>query len=243
MGTLIFNGTPSNAVGVVVEHEPSYQFPARDYSVEHVAGRNGDVLIDNKSYENVNRAYDIAFGSLEKKHSEMAAAVSEWLHSASGYARLEDTYDPKYYRLAYYQEEAEFENILNHLGRATITFVCKPQRWFKSGERPIIFTKSGVTLRNPTRFEALPIITVYGTGSATIGVNGERIQILDIGGSITLNSEIQEAYYHGDVNQPKNDQVKLLSGGYQTFTHGKNDISWTGDGVTKVEVIPKWWTL
>ena len=243
MGIVIFNNIPSTTVHVVVEHRPHYQTPAKDYEIIHVAGRNGDVIIDKGSYQNANRAYDIAFGSYEKKHSEMALAVSEWLHSASGYARLEDTYEPDYYRMACYQEEMQLENILNHFGRATINFNCKPQRFMKSGDRVITFTKSGESIINPTSFEALPIITIYGTGECILGVNGTRIQITDVGNSITLNSELQEAYLAGSVNQPKNDKVKLLSGGYQSFQKGANEITWSGSGVTRVEVVPKWWTL
>jgi hypothetical protein len=53
--------------------------------------------------------------------------VSAWLHSTSDYARLEDTFEPDIYRLAYYTEETEIENALTEYGRTTILFNCRPR--------------------------------------------------------------------------------------------------------------------
>ena len=242
MGTIFWNGRSSSEIPIVVERQPDYVIAERDYDVEHVPGRNGDLLIDNESYKNVPRPYDIAFGSYTKTHSEMALAVSEWLHSASGYARLEDTYESEYFRMAYYQEEVELENILNHLGRATITFICMPQRFLKSGEKSIIFKEKSQKIHNPTRFKAKPLINISGTDSGTITVNGVKILIQTISGLITLDSDLQEAYSgsiskNSFISWPDSDEHLFPS-----LNPGLNDISITG-GITKVEVIPRWWTL
>ena len=239
MGTIFWNGRSSDSVGIVVENFPDYTIAERDYDVEHVPGRNGDLLLDNECYNNVSASYDIAFGSIEKNHSEMAAAVSEWLHSASGYARLEDSYSPMYYRLAYYQDEVDLTNILNHLGRATISFSCMPQRFLKTGDNMVTFTGGSGKLRNPTRFPAKPIITVYGSDSGVLTVNGKQLTIESISGSTVLDSDLEEAY-SGTVS--KNSFIKWPDGAdhvFPLFVSGMNDISFSG-GITKVEVIPKW---
>lgn len=244
MGTIIWNEISSRSIPLIVERPPDYVVAERGYEATHILGRNGDLLTDNKSYKNVNQPYDIAFGSLEKTHSEMAAAVSEWLHSASGYAKLEDSYDPDHFRMAYYQEEAELENILNHLGRATINFNCMPQKFLKSGDRPIIFTVSGSILLNPTRFEALPVISIFGTGAATLTVNDMNIKIKEIGNQITLDSDLGEVYtLSSDIAISKNDQIEwpdLTHHAFPFFKSGQNRISFTGN-VSRVEVTPKWW--
>lgn len=244
MGLIVYNGISSNDVGVVIERYPAYQTPSKDYERIHVPGRNGDVIVDKGSYQNVNRAYNIAFGSYTKTHSEMANAVSEWLHSASGYARLEDSYEPEYYRMALYEEDLELENILNRLGRAKISFNCKPQRFLKSGERPIVFTNSGtvtnsVKIHNPTRFQAFPIITLIGSGAARIRVGDYLCNISDIDGVLTLDCEFQNAYYDA---QNKNSLVSLPNG-FPKLGPGLTQIVFSGENVTRVEVIPKWWTL
>lgn len=237
MGVIIFNGVSSKDYDIQVEHPPGYQTPARDYEVIHIPGRNGDLVIDNGSYQNVKRSYQIAIGDLEKDFTSMANSIAEWLNSASGYARLEDSYEPEYYRMAMFQDEVSIENILQHAGRATIDFNCKPQRFFKSGENPLRLS-SPTTLFNPTRFHSLPCITVHGSGNGILGIGVYRISISNISGAIILDSDIQDAYY-GTVN--RNSDI-MLSNGFPELVPGENDITWEG-GISYVEVIPRWWTL
>ena len=154
MGVVLFNGVSSADYGIQVEHPPEYQTPARDYEVIHIPGRNGDLVIDSGSYQNVSRSYQIAIGDLEKDFTSMANAIAEWLNSASGYARLEDSYEPEYYRMAMFQDEITVENILQHAGRTTINFNCKPQRFLKSGETSLLIS-APTTLYNPTGFHSL----------------------------------------------------------------------------------------
>ena len=237
MGIVMFNGISSLDYGIQVEHPPEYQAPARDYEVIHVPGRNGDLVIDNGSYQNVNRSYQLAIGDKRKDYTSMANVISEWLHSASGYARLEDSYEPEYYRMAMFQDEISIENIMQHAGRLTVDFNCKPQRFLKSGEELVNISKQ-TTLYNPTWFNSLPCITVYGSGRGVLNIDQHTITISNINGSIVLDSEIQDAY-KGTVN--RNADI-TLNKGFPEFIAGENSITWTG-GITYVEVIPRWWTL
>ena len=237
MGIVTFNGVSSKDLGIQVEHPPGYQTPVKDYDKIHVPGKNGDVIIYKGSYKNVSRTYDIAIGDLERDYTEMANSVSEWLNSTNGYARLEDSYEPEYYRLAIYEESMSLSNLFHHGGRATINFNCKPQRFLKSGDNKII-TSSNTSFKNPTKFTSLPIITVRGNGSAELQVGNYHVSISEIGGSVVIDSEIQDCYT-GTIN--KNPYVTLTNG-YPKLESGVNEISFSGD-ITEVEVIPKWWTL
>lgn len=239
MGVVIFNGRSSLEYGILVEHPPEYQMPERDYEVVHIPGRNGDLVIDQGSYQNVSRTYEIAFGDFGKDFVVMANAASEWLHSASGYARLEDSYEPEYYRLAMFQSEVTMENILQHAGRTTIEFCCKPQRFLKSGEEMRMLSDDYNSLYNPTAFISLPRIAVYGQGTGLLIVEGCTVKISNLDGSIVLDSDIQDAY-EGSVN--RNRDVVLMNGIFPKLFSGENTIRWTG-GITRVEVVPRWWTL
>lgn len=241
MGTIFWNGVPSSSVSVVVETPPNYHAAERDYGTAHIPGRSGDLLVDYGSYKNVTRSYKIAFGSVWKDHSEMAAAVSEWIHSANGYARLEDTYEPEYYRMAIYKDDIDIVNILNHLGRVTINFDCMPQRFLKSGERAISFTDKKFVLRNPTRFEAKPLITVVGKDSGVITVNGLELLVRSIDQPVTIDCDLWEAYsgtisHNAFISWPNEERV------FPTLKPGMNEIELSA-GITKVEVTPRWWTL
>lgn len=237
MGIIIFNGISSQDFHIQVEHPPEYDAPEKDYDITHVPGRNGDIIIDKGSFKNTTRTYQIAIGSLQKEFAPMANSISEWLHSANNYARLEDTYEPEYYRLALYKDSLAVENILGHAARTKISFSCKPQRFLKHGDYPIK-TTSSVSLHNPTNFKALPIITVNGNGGATLRIGDYTVIISNITGSLTINSEIQDIY-RGIVNQ---NFVATLNNGFPQLVPGDNEISYSG-GITSMEVIPKWWTL
>ena len=237
MGIVIFNGISSEVYGIQVEHPPGYIFPERDYEIQHVPGRNGDVVLDTGSYRNVPRTYDIAVAAVDDNYTLAANSISEWLHSASGYARLEDSYEPEYYRLAMYQEGNTIKNLFHQAGRTTINFNCKPQRFLKYGDTPSIFTGTGI-LRNPTFFKSLPIITVKGSGSGALRIGDFVVQFSAINGTTIVDSEIQDCYF-GTTNLNPN---VTLSNGFPKLLPGENEISFSG-GITSVEVIPKWWTL
>lgn len=237
MGEIIYNGRSSREIGLEVETFPIYQTPKRSYEKIHIPGRNGDLLIDNGSWENTERTYQIAIGSYQRMYYEMMNAVSEWLHSAISYARLEDSYEPEYYRLAVYLEEVSMSNLFNRAGRATISFDCKPQRFLKIGDRVITLTTS-TKIQNPTGFVSLPIITVYGSGSGTLVVGDYTVQISNIGNQIVIDSEIQDAYW----NQTNKNSVISVPNGFPQLDVGLTSIGFSG-GINRVEVIPKWFTL
>lgn len=238
MGELIFNGVSSKSIGVEVETFPEYHSPKRTYSKVHVPGRNGDLIVDGGCWENVTRTYLLAAGSYDIPYREFANKLSSWLHSATTYARLEDSYEPDYYRLAVYLEEVSLTNIYNHGTEMSVDFDCKPQRFLKIGDEPIVITKTPTNIKNPTSYTALPIIHVYGTGQGVLVVGNCTVTITNIGTEIILDSDIQDAYL-GYSN--KNPVVKVPNG-FPTLGPGTIPIGYSG-GITKVEVIPRWFTL
>lgn len=242
MGVIIFNEKPSCDYGIYVEKPPMYALPERDYEVVHIPGRNGDLVIDNGSYKNTVRTYNISFGEMDGDYTYMASRVAEWLHSASGYARLEDSYEPDYYRLAYYMAENEMENLYHQAGRLTIEFNCKPARFFKVGEQPVKFT-SGQTILNPSLQKSFPQITIVLSGNGTVTINNQTITIKDISSQTTMviDSELQDVYEAGTQSN-LNDKVSFSGGSFPVLEASLNTIRFTGS-ITSVEVIPRWWTL
>lgn len=246
MGNVIFDGVSSLDLGIQVEHPPAYVIPEREYETVSIPGRNGDIFIDKGSYKNYDQPYEIAIGDLNRDFTELAERISMWLHPKPGYCRLEDSYSPDYYRLAMFNSEVDIENILFHAGRVTVNFNCKPQRYLKRGERSVIFSGSGTkTLKNPTLQTASPIITLTLSSSSTS--TASNFQIGSYTGSvkgvtsIVIDSELQDCYDISGITN-LNDKVTLGSGGFPKLVPGNNEISFSGY-ITKMEVIPKWWTL
>lgn len=234
MGVIIFNNKSSADCRIQVAHPPGYAYPERDYTVTHIPGRNGDIIQDNGCYKNVERTYEVSFDAPNEDFATYANAVSAWLHSTTGYARLEDSYEPNYYRMATYQESNIFENLYNQAGTATIVFECKPQRFLKTGDNTIAIQNS-LTIMNPTGFEAYPLFKVTGT-SGVLTVNGNSITFASIDNFVILDCELQDAYKE---NINKN---STISGTFPVLKPGSNTISWTG-GISSVTMKPRWWTI
>ena len=109
--------------------------------------------------------------------------------------------------------------------------------WFlKSGEDPVEYTTTG-GITNETRFEARPLIRVYGTGA--LGIGTETVTITENPGYIDIDCEMMDAFY-GAVNC--NSYITLSSGKFPVLAPGYNGIE-PGAGITKVIITPRWWIL
>ena len=236
MGIVVFNGISSQDLHIQVQTEPSYDFPEKDYDVTHVPGRNGDIVIDQGSWQNVSRKYNLAMDAGKISYTEVASKLVQWLHSASGYARLEDSYEPDFYRMAMYKDSGSISNIFNKAGQIDVEFTCKPQRYFKSGEAADIFVASS-EYRNPTDFPAKPLVKIHGSGSGVVGIGTYTVTINDIIDGMIVDSEQQDTY-----KDQMNCNSKVSITEYPKLVSGNNTISISG-GVTSIEIIPRWWTL
>lgn len=135
--SITWNGVSSDTIGVVVERIPNRYVPTRRFSPQQVAGRNGNILLVDKSFPNVEQEYEVYLSAEAQGLPSVARACAEWLMGPDGYCRLEDSYDTTVYREAFLMGGYDLENILNKFGRCTITFSCKPQKYLLTGDTPI----------------------------------------------------------------------------------------------------------
>ena len=217
-----------------------YNAPEVDAELTTVPGKNGDIITENakkgqRRYKNLDITYEaFFFDGLPAR----TADVKSWLLSPVGYQKLQDTYDPEFFRLATCVSALEFEPTKNHKGaRMEVVFHCQPQRWSVAGQHKVRMDVPGI-LRNPYAFHAKPLIRVYGTGEGDFYVGDSRIHIFSFkGGYVDLNCETHNAYNSGGFcNQT------IQSGDFPTLAPGKNRIAWSG-AITAAEVTPRWWTL
>ena len=226
-----YAGTASTAYGCVIQTRPSYIAPERIVERFSVRGRSGDLIIDTGSYSNVSRAYNVFV-----PHANVSDFVN-WLKSQVGYQRLEDTYETDVYRKAACITEFEADNIFGQFNTAEIVFDCKPQRYLKSGETATTLTTSGGTMYNAYE-EALPLITINGSGNVTLSINNNSASITGVSGSITLDAETQNCY-KGTINL---NSTVTLTNKFPVLEKGSNIISWTGT-VSSVVITPRWWKI
>jgi len=228
-----FNGHNCMEYGIACSGEATFDAPARDVSAVSIPGRNGDLIFDNGRFKNINVEYPAFFvGNFPGN----VAAARAWLLGPHSYQRLTDDYHPGEFRLGVYTGGLSFEPTAWNLHAETeITFNCKPQRFLEAGELTTLIVNGGA-ITNPTAFDALPIISITGTGDATLTINGSTIAFTGLTGGAILDSEEQDASYGGlSVNN-------LMTGDFPVLMPGSNSISWTG-GITSVEITPRWWTI
>lgn len=233
---LMWGGVCSRDIGLIIEKVPNQNRPARKMEVYSVPGRNGDIIVQQDAWENVDQTYEVWGGdSMKGRATEVGYILSNWLYGSSGYQVLEDSYDPDHYRLAYFAGGFDFESLHSRRGRTQITFSCDPRRFLLSGKSAVTFTGTG-TIINPTSFTARPLLEVHGSGNGTIECGGNTITITGIYDGMVLDCDAQDAYYPG-VNLNS-----LVSGSFPVIPGGTQTITITG-GITSVEVTPNWWTL
>lgn len=178
MGVISFNGVSSSTLGIEVVHPPHFHYAERNYSYFEIPGGNGSKLIDAGGRKNVEAEYELNFivGSQYTNFEEHSAAIMAWLNSGSGYCRLEDSYNPNWYRMAAYSESNQIENVLDGGGKVTVRFNCKPQRWLKTGENPLAVT-NGQIVSNSTINNAYPLLYIVNNDAATFSIGDNVILI------------------------------------------------------------------
>jgi phage-related protein len=229
------DGERSDDHGIYLQAPLTFTAATPNITTVSVPGRNGDLHIFDGSFSNVEGTAK-CFALRKGEAKEAVSAISRWVLSTTGYRRLVTSDDPEIFREAVVTAGPETEIRMRTLAPFSIKFNCKPQRFFLSGENTETVTASGAKLWNPG-LTSQPKLTVYGSGAGTVTIGDTTVKISDIDGYVELDSETQNAYKGGEN---KNGTITALE--FPTFAPGENEITFTG-GVTKIDIIPRWWTL
>lgn len=256
-------GTCSDDLGVIVEHYPKVQIPRRKIEVVQIPGRNGDAIIEQDAFENYEMQYEVFLdakckGGLE----EVIPKLSDWLLGNTGYQKLEDSYFPGFYRMAYVIGGYEFVSFFNEYGEGTLTFNCAPEKYYKLGSDEITLT-NGQILTNPSNFTAKPIIkfdldTISGSGhisvSPTSGTGGgaisfnalsddDLIPIYTQNYTCIIDTATHQAIGKTEIETSYSSANGRISGKFEGLHLGKQmQIIWDGD-IKNVRLVPRWWTI
>lgn len=235
--SLEFDGENSLDYGVYITGEAVYNSPERSVERISIPGRNGDLIIDNGRYENIEVTYPAgAFGADQPGFASKIRDFRNMLSSRISYVRLSDTYHTDEFRLARVSTGLEISPVsMSHAGEFDITFDCKPQRFLTSGEATTTLTADG-SISNPTLFASRPLITV--TGNGTLTVNGTTIVIAGTSNTV-IDCDSMEIY---DGSTNKSGDVGMSPNEFPVLEAGSNSITMSA-GITAVEIVPRWWRL
>lgn len=224
----------SSDFGIYISGEGTFNAPEREIETVDVPGRNGSLTVDNHRFKNISIRYP-AF--IQKNFRQNVNKAKAWLLSCVGYQRLTDSYHTDFYRMARFVGPLDFETrFLNYSGEMELVFDCMPQRFYCFGEQPVIIEKDTV-LNNPSFYEALPLITIYGNAPGTLSIGGISISILELNGYITIDCDTQNAY-----KDFQNKNTAISAPVFPSLGAGETTIHFDG-GITRVEIIPRWWTV
>lgn len=131
--SLVFNGVDlGKECDMFVLGKGAFGAPSRDVTQIHVPGRNGDILVDNGGWNNV----DVTYSSccILSNFRENVAKLRGYLLANPGYHELTDPYNPDEVRYAEFRgpfTPEAFTSRGNNAGMFDLTFNCKPQRFLR----------------------------------------------------------------------------------------------------------------
>lgn len=228
---IILNGKNSTDIsGLLIQSLAPITKPAQRTQVETIDGRDGDIVTplgysayDKKISIGLHGDYDID-------------EVIKYFDSA-GTVTFSNEPD-KYYN---YQilAQIDFERLIRYKV-AEGTLHVQPFK-YSNDETIETYTPSGAndlsfSVVNSGNIYAKPTLTIYGTGTVNLSLNGTEILVIDLGetaNNTTIDAEALEAYT-GTTATLAN---RSVDGDYENLTLkvGTNVISWTGN-VTKITI-------
>jgi len=241
--------------GLLIEAKDIHGLPERDVEKIHVPGRNGDVLVDYGSYQNATVTYTCAvmkyaalpeLARLLTVGQQAGWGFTPW----RGYQLLRDGW-AGHERLAVHSSQVPMEEIIaNRLLRFTVTFDCKPQKYYN---RAAVITRSGagsLTLNRPVGATAsTPRIEIVGSGTVTLTLEGQTIPLTGLvtppmtGGeyqwpSAVIDSEAMIACRTSATGIRTNIDIPQ----WPQFWQLLHTVSASG-GVTQIKIFPRWWCI
>ena len=232
--TFYIDGVDARNFGIYLQKPIEFSEAKPIVEIQSIPGRNGDLVFETGSYEN--RTGIASCFCLQKDVEKAISAAGRFLMAKHGYRRLETSDDPEHYWMARVENSPQIAMRLRTLAPFEIGFDCKPQRFVKYGETPVIFTSSGL-LFNQYGQIALPFITVYGQGAGRITIGDCVVDVKALDGVLYLDSDTQNAY-----NDNGNQNLNINAPVFPVLGDGEIPISFSG-GIERVEIVPRWWEL
>lgn len=230
-----YNGKNSIDFNVFISGELTYTTPNKDVETVAVPGRNGTLSFDNNRFNNIAIKYP---SFIVHEFAKNFDALKAWLNSVDGYAELSDTYDLEHYRRARFVSEiTPTMDQFNRHGTFDIIFDCDPRRFLRSGDKEISISSS-LTLKNPTQFDAKPLLSLSGSGRITINGTSIDVSVSPSNTPTIIDCDTQEAYY-GETS--RNSNITLVNGDFPKLAPGLNTITY--QSFSSCKITPRWWTI
>ena len=228
MNSIILNGISSTTItGLLIQNLPPISKPKIRAEAEEIDGRDGDI-ITLLGYGAYDKEFTIGlYGQYDVDQ------IIKYFNS-SGTVTFSNEPD-KYYN---YQiiEQIDFEKLLR-FRKATVKMHVQPFKYSLTDNSKVfnITNETQVVIRNSGNIYSKPILTIAGSGTLNISLNGTQVLVIDLGteNNIAIDTANMNAY-NPTTNTFLN---RLVTGNYNNLQLqiGKNTISWTGS-ITQIKI-------
>lgn len=233
--------------------------PKRSADVIDIPGRNGNLLLDNKKYEDVNMVYNIVYlpspqgymSLYERVRQTKTILLNRGYDPTARYQELKDSNYPAEFYMAYVSEDI---NVIyspdRSMAKVRVTFSRKPQRFLVAGNAWKAYSRETAETEyrwtfteSNTEFETEPLIKVTGYGQLTINDKILTISGTDPQQEIFIDCESKECYAETSSGVVSRNSFVSMSGyDFPTVKRGENAIV-LGTGVYAVMVKTRAWRL
>lgn len=226
---IILNGVHSDTItGLLISNLPPITKPKQRTQIEEIDGRDGDI-VTNLGYSAYDKEIEIGlYGNFDIDD------VVEYFNGKGTvtFSNEEDKY--------YYYEiigQIDYDRLIR-FKKATVKMHVQPFKYSNvEGIRTFtISSEESISITNSGNYTAKPIITITGSGTINLGINGYQVLVIDLGEtstSITIDTNNMEAY-NSSTQALMN---RSVTGDYNNLylNAGKNTIYWTGT-ITQIAI-------
>ncbi len=220
---------------ILISQRPSLSSAKRRVNYIDIPGRDSSFRYDEGTYEDITIAVECSIkdNNIPNKLDEIKA----WLFSVGEGELIFSFQNNKKYK-AQVVNSIDFKQVYNITSSFVIIFNCRPFKYAVNSSSIAITSGGGITIVNEGTLTSKPIITVYYTGDGSFKINNREVLLSSVNvQSITLDSELEEAYYIDSETMINANNI--ITGEFPILDIGNNNITFAG-GVTKLEITPNW---
>ena len=220
------NGVNSQTIqGLLIQELPPITKPKIRANVEEIDGRNGDI-ITQLGYSAYDKTISVGlYGDFDINQ------IINYFNS-SGTVTFSNE-DDKYYK---YQilDQIDFNRLIRYR-TANVKMHVQPFKYSltDNSKTYTIDDETSISITNAGNFYSKPVLTITGTGTINLSLNGIQIFSITLGdiGSIVIDTENMEAYNGTTLLN------RSVVGSYDNFklNSGINTISWSGT-ITQIQI-------
>lgn len=228
MAKIIWKNIDSETIpGLIITNIPPITKPKMKTSITKIDGRDGDI-IEELGYESYTKSIGIG---LARNYD-----IDRVMKYFTGVGELIISDEPDKVYKAQIIEKIDYERLIR-FKTAVVKFYIQPYKYLKD-EKSIILdinNETSLKITNVGLEKSKPIITLEGTGTIEISLNGFNLfkYVFPENETKVVIDSLEEEAYLDNVLKNRN-----MLGTFPIFEVGENTISWSGN-LTQISIEPK----